>query len=1281
MCHQKLTLILLVGIILFPTVASAIFKGGTAAPISKSEPTRLIVKFKSNVDLPLSGMIAGKKGTGIKKLDNIDVNFKIAKKEAISRHAENLPTDHPFKNAQIITVEPGTDIETLMSEYRKLDIVEYIEPDHQMELFTSAPPEPDPDPDPEPEIMPNDPAFLDQWNLYNIASGIYHVERLDGCNNDYISFPSSTFDADIDYLEVYQTPPVTAADAVVAIIDTGVDVEHPDLAVNIWHNTDEIAGNNIDDDKNGYIDDVIGWDFCDEADEWSINEDNDPYDYYGHGTHCAGLIAAVRDNLKGMAGICPRAKIMVLKVFPVAFTSICAKAVLYAANNGADVINMSWGGPYPSKLLRAAIVYAKAMGAIPVAAAGNSGPNTYLYPAYYPEVISVGATDANDNVTDFSSTNAEIDVVAPGRDIMSLKADTTDMYAYTPHCDPNIHVVPYDTTLYWADGTSMAAPHVVGEAAYIRAISPGLSPNIVQGIIQNSADMLPDTIGSGHGRINLRQALVDTPRRKAIIASPANSAVVSGMVNIVGSASWSGSSNYKLAYADSVTNANWTVFKTGYTVVNNSVLGILNTATIPGGDGPKVIRIQVGDNYDYVRVYVVNNSIAQITSPESNQVITGLIPITGSAGCLNFQSTIIEYKSNQESDWHTIETLNNLVYDGILAYWTVFDLDGEYSLCISVYAASGSLVASQTINNIKVNGDGFWTAPLSGHAGRIPNFGDFNGDGINEIVVGTSTGLKFFNLDGEAISLPNVSANFPEGNYQLSPVVGKLDNDNIDDIAAVESNVGTLCAYLSSGTFNPSTVVTSRDLLTQQLDLNDISSESLSPRLSLRDINNDGLDEIHYYTSHSYWIYTGSSTGRDYHYNVFQPNGTLIFDMEGRDRYLAADIDGNGYAEIFTTSQNGNNILIDEIDPYTENSIVQFNLPPAPDGIGIIIEGLSAVDIDQDGIEELIISACWDELSDDYDNLPYMLYFYDYNEGIYLMGNVRNTGIPRFSYQITHPVFGDLNGDNVLEYTIAAGTYGRVELRIYNLDGSGFNGAENGLYIEEPMDEAWVTASPILADFNGDNQTDIIIACGQDMENFVTKNEFIYIYDITSATLMENGLIPITRNYGGSNCGMFFPYVGDIDNDGAVDILFPSVTDKLVFMNFENNPYHPELATCPTWLYGRKLNASYIPAAGGQAKTASNDKLPLPASFALAQNNPNPFNPATEISFSLPIASDVKLEIFNILGERVKVLADGYFEAGTHTINWNADRSASGIYFYRIKAGEFVSSKKMVLLK
>jgi thermitase len=292
-------------------------------------------------------------------------------------------------------------------------------------------------------------------------------------------------------------------DMIVAVIDTGVDYTHEDLLPNMWRNTKEVAGNGLDDDNNGYIDDMIGWDF--------VTNDNKPYDLKasanpGHGTHCAGNVAAKGMNGLGVSGVAPGVKIMALRFLSEkgeGTTADAIKAIRYAVDNGARVLSNSWGseGEDPAEgaenqALRDVIQYAQDHNVLFVAAAGNGhngvGYNNDTdakpgYPASYDHdiIISVAAIDKTNKLGSFSNWGVRsVDIAAPGVAVFS----TTVGNSYSATVYPNL---PF---LTW-DGTSMATPHVAGAAALYWSAYPGKSWREVKAAIIGSAKKIPAMAG------------------------------------------------------------------------------------------------------------------------------------------------------------------------------------------------------------------------------------------------------------------------------------------------------------------------------------------------------------------------------------------------------------------------------------------------------------------------------------------------------------------------------------------------------------------------------------------------------------------------------------------------------------------------------------------------------------------------------------------------------------------------------------------------------------------
>ncbi len=276
-------------------------------------------------------------------------------------------------------------------------------------------------------------------------------------------------------------------DVVVAIIDTGVDLDHEDLAGALWQNPGEIAANGVDDDGNGFVDDFYGWDFA--AETPNVN------DWYGHGSHVAGIVGARFNNGVGIAGMAPKARLMAVGVFaPPGYGTYAdeIEAIIYATDEGAKVINLSLGGTAYSRGEQVAVEYATRHGVVVVAAAGNDGREVYHWPSAHEAAIAVASTTASDTRSSFSNLGDFVDVAAPGSSIISVRMNGGYVNM---------------------SGTSMATPHVAGLAALVLGRNPSLSPVEVRGIIENTAVDLgaPGRDKAfGHGRIDAFAAIQAT---------------------------------------------------------------------------------------------------------------------------------------------------------------------------------------------------------------------------------------------------------------------------------------------------------------------------------------------------------------------------------------------------------------------------------------------------------------------------------------------------------------------------------------------------------------------------------------------------------------------------------------------------------------------------------------------------------------------------------------------------------------------------------------------------
>lgn len=449
--------------------------------------------------------------------------------------------------------------------------VQYAEPDPVRRSFAT----------------PNDPYFSLQWGLNNIGQSVGPSASVGIAN------------ADIDMPQAWDLAK-GSTNLVVAVIDTGTQWSHPDLLPNIWINPGEIPNNGIDDDQNGYIDDVRGWDF--------YSADNNPDDENGHGTHTAGTIGAKGGNGIGVAGVAWSVQLMPLRfIGPQGGSTADVIAALgYAVGKGVRVSNNSWGGGDFSQSLYDAIASAGLANHLFVAAAGNSALNTdtrISYPSCYAldNILSVAAVDNRDRLAPFSNYGSTtVDLAAPGVDIASTYSNSQYVYL---------------------SGTSMAAPHVAGVAALLGQLNPSFSVKQVIDRILSTARPAPGMAGKcvTGGILNARAALAAGATLNSApvisIASPVSGTITSSglATRFTGSASDKEDGNISSKIA-------WTSDVTGLIGSGSSLSSVLP-------DAVHRITAAVSDSVNITRYATVSITVGSIPTPPLGVIASN--PATG----------------------------------------------------------------------------------------------------------------------------------------------------------------------------------------------------------------------------------------------------------------------------------------------------------------------------------------------------------------------------------------------------------------------------------------------------------------------------------------------------------------------------------------------------------------------------------------------------------------------------------------------------------------------------
>ena len=524
---------------------------------------------------------------------------------------------------------------------------------------------------------------------------------------------------------------------VLAIIDSGFDYTHPDLATRMWHNLAEENGQpGVDDDGNGYVDDVIGWDFTDAPSLPGtgdyLGRDNDPMDEMGHGTLVAGVAGAAIDNGIGIAGVDPVSRLMNLRAgalmqFGTGFLEDddIAAAMVYAVENGADVINMSFGDVVSSPLMHDAVRYADAMGVVLIAAAGNERTPELLYPAAYDETVAIGATAETGGKAELSSYGENLDICAPGLDIWTTQNGGG-----------------YQT----ASGTSLAAPYVTGAVGIILSLMPDLSPDRVRSMLHAGVRDLgaegwdPET---GFGELHLPALLAASSEPLAVILAPTRPAGADTAIGWAVAVSGAPPVAWSLGYGPGTTPAVWTAIDAGVVLAGaDSTSGTIDTGALP--EGVYALRLQITDGQGSVRedrtLFTVDHSAPRFTrqpialprwQDARSRVFLEWATDDRTSGFITLEMTDgsghVALPLESESDEQTVDVT------------TFLTASGEWRATVTATNRAGqrteSAVCVFTYDDSSIRRSGLRSVGAVPAGVAMQQTADFNGNGIPELVV------------------------------------------------------------------------------------------------------------------------------------------------------------------------------------------------------------------------------------------------------------------------------------------------------------------------------------------------------------------------------------------------------------------------------------------------------------------------------------------------------------------------------------------------------------------
>jgi subtilase family protein/Big-like domain-containing protein/VCBS repeat protein/FG-GAP repeat protein len=914
---------------------------------------------------------------------------------------------------------------------------------------------------------------------------------------------------------------------VVAVVDTGLDYNHPDLAANVWTNVNEIAGNGIDDDGNGFIDDTIGWDF--------FFGTNDPIDHNGHGTHVAGTIAAVGNNGIGVIGVAWHAQVMAVKGLDDngnGFDFTLAPAIIYAANNGADVINASWGGQGTSQTIEEAIQFATGMGVVFVAAAGNSSEDAMnFFPANSPEAITVAAADPFGNFAFFSNFGSKIDVTAPGVDILSLQAAGTFLGPQV--IDGYIRL----------DGTSMAAPHVSGVAALSLSQNPAYSTEQIRQVIRSSATSVPFDSRFGYGNLNAAAAVAVVNPLETRITGLQFGASPIDPITITGFAQGAGFASYLLEYGVGTLPFSWTPFFSS-AAPTSGTLGQLDPSNLFSGTYTIRLTAFNTSGAGFVDRTQFTLTLVQITSPPAGTPTYKpglLLPITGTATIPGFQNFTVQWSSQDGSTgWQSagitlagggLSPLGNTQ----LATWdtSVITQAGYFNILLTVNGAQSETAVTTVYLEPDLLSVGWPVfvdlAPYFQGSGVVPAS---KPDGTLRLVMespnqgNTLAASWVFNIDGSFQKTPlNLFGSFHQpsvGNVDGLPgdeavmpdfdVIRVFHPDNTFDLLTpsvdVDFTKNPLVLEDLNNDFQLETIAIGNDYVNQtaliyawqpngQLangfpiqvqDLNSLEGWFNHTRIVVADFDGDGEKEV---------VAQEGVSSTDYALRLFGHDGTpkpfnapvltgIPFAM------VAADLDHNGKLELILANYNGSQRTLHVFQPDgSERPGWPVDIS-FPSGNFFPATTIAVGDFNRDGHEEIVVSR------------ESALYLFN-SDGTLFSGSWPLTAADLVGYGPV--VIADIDGDGFPEIVTSLNGAGSNSLRLQAIrrDGSlaksweltGSNGAVPSFY-----------ATPAVGDFNQDGTTDIAVAYALQAPSG-TNPGLVTILDTHSAYVSANNDWPL----------------------------------------------------------------------------------------------------------------------------------------------------------------------------
>jgi subtilisin family serine protease len=1023
----------------------------------KGVERELIVRFKP-------GARAADRNTALKNAARVE---NIAGGPRAFR-AANASATQP----QRIEVREGVKVASELARLQGNPAVEYVEPNYPIQLTAATNAK---------GVFPNDFEFSKLYGLNN-AGGV-----------------NAKTNADVKAPAAWA---FTTGDkkVVVAVIDTGIDYLHEDLKENLWENPGEIPFNGIDDDGNGFVDDFYGYDF--------VSSDSDPFDDNEHGTHVAGTIGAKGNNGIGSVGVCWDVSLMALKAFDEQGNGSVAEAIEaihYAVENGARIINASWGLDERSRALDEAAQFAAQAGVLIVAAGGNNGWEAPFYPASFDTVLAVGASDARDARALFSNYGPYVDVAAPGVNIFSTLPE--NRYGFQ-------------------SGTSMAAPHVSGAAALVLARFPNYTRQELFDILVNSVEGVLFDQPQGRGRLDISQAVqVDQPLPTARLSLPAN---VSGIVDVSGTALGSFFTGYTVKVGAGRTPTNWIEIASSNSRVTNGFLARLDSALVPDGLAVVQLAVQNQNGSQAVAQAPIRTFNGIITYPLSGDILgPGRYAVRGTVHGAGNTYEILYGAGLLPTSWTRVSSGGSGLVDAVLGEWDTSELPtGHYQLRLVVSNGERRTEFNAPAIYIDRNLRAGWPVyvptdsdfPLTEWRNLRP--ADLDGDGKMELVLvdaGTRNRkqqITVYNLNGTLAWARELGFDIPPD----APAIGDIDGDGKKEIF-VDSTNG-IVAFHHDGT---------------PVKGWPVQTAARNHAKVLADLDHDGHLELIAYSQE----YAATQVAEMRQLTIYRANGEVLrtwqmawcgFTNDVQKIYPAvANLDTNADLEIVVPSGCSELVAFDH-----DRAEAKWRAAVTGELLSSPVIG----DVDGDGSMDVIaaVSAAGEHEP----------------AGVYVFNSdgQRWRGWPvleEYSF-ISAPVLGDLDRDGRLEIVLVNNS---VSASAHVLQWDGFDA--DGWPVKLPT-KTNSRVGVTLGDVNADGRPDVLLTAPGYPGLALSQRDPDYLGGITARDI-SGSIIPLnnpgafaTIPFESSSHPRFHkgtPLVlEDLDGNGRLDLVFSSIQDR-----------------------------------------------------------------------------------------------------------------------------------------